>query len=353
MKILVPDHYNQETLAKIKKVSPEINMDILTVRIRRPFVLRILNYLCQRVLPYSIYKKIESYTQKSSISFLVNREPVNECVSEAEILLSSYELDREILAKLIPRLPKLKWIHSELTGVDHILAACQDFNGKILTNPGNVHSKRIAEFILSLILSSSKRLPEHLALQKKRQWVNLPSRELRSLTVGIIGLGNIGGELAKLAKAVGMKVVAMDKETKYNENVDLFVKLQQLNTLLSQSDYVVLCCSLTKETKGIIDEKQLRSMKQDAYLINTARGALIREDALSRALKGKWIKGAFLDVFEEIPLPVNSPFYKLNNVLITHHSSFYSEEALSERFSAFLVNLAHYIKNEPLINKIC
>jgi len=353
MKILVPDHYSQEYLEKIKQVSPEINIDILTVIRHRPFMLRILNYLCQRILTYSIYKKFKAYLLKSNISFLVNGKPVKEEASDAAVLLASYQLDREVLSKLLPRLQKLQWIHSELTGVDHILPALLDSNVKILTNPGNVHGRRIAEFILSLILCESKRLAQHIELQRKKQWENLFSRESRYLTVGIIGLGSIGSALAKLSKLLGMKVVAMDKELKYSEDVDLFVQPQQLSALLSQSDYVVLCCSLTKETSGIIGEEQLRLMKKDAYLINTAREALIQEEALLRALKEKWIKGAFLDVFEDVPLPYNSPFYKLDNVLVTHHSSFYSEEARAERFNVFLENLAHYMKKEPLINKIC
>ena len=352
MKILVPDHYNQEYLDKIKEVSPEIEIDILTVKKDRPFWLRALNYLCQRIFIYSIYKKIKSYILKSNISLFVNGEPADGHMSDAEVLLASYILDSVILNKLLPRLPKLKWIHSEMTGVEHIWAACTDLNGIILTNPGNVHSKRIAEFTLSLILSLSKRLPEHTVLQRKRQWEYLASKELRYLTVGIIGLGSIGSEFAKLAKALGMQVFAMVRGPKNNNNVDRLFYPEQLEELLKLSDYVILSCSLTKETRGIIGEKQLRSMKKDAYLINMARGALIREDALLRALKEKWIRGACLDIFEEQPLPLNSPFYKLNNVIITHHSAFYSEEALPERFNVFLVNLARYIKNKPLINKI-
>jgi len=351
MKILVPDNYNLEYLDRIKKVSPGIEIDILSVK-RRPFFLRALNFLCQKIFPFSIYRRIKSPMLKMNIIFSVNGKPVDGQVSDAEILLSSYKLDGKVLAKLLPRLPKLHWIHSEITGIDHILTVCSDLKGRIITNCGNVHSQRIAEFVLSLILSESKRLPQHLVLQKKRRWAVLASKELRYLTMGIIGLGNIGCKITKLAKALGMKVVAMDKESRHNRDVDLFVEPQQLNTLLSQSDYVVLCCSLTKETRGIIDEKQLRSMKKDAYLINVARGALVREDALLRALKEKWIKGAFLDVFEKEPLAYNSPFYKLNNVIITHHSAFYSEKALAERFNVFIVNLAHYMKNEPLINRI-
>ena len=352
MKILIPDSINGEYSSRIKGVSKEVTIDILTVKRNRSIMRRTINFMAKRLFPYYFYKKIKSYTMKNRISFYINGVPFDGGSNGIEVLLVPHELDAQVLEQLFPRLPNLKWIHSLMTGMDHIVSVCPSPRNLRLTNSGNVHSKRIAEFVLSIILATSKRIPEHLFLQRKRKWQSLASRELYRSTVGIIGLGNIGSELAKRAKALGMKVVAMDIESKINKDIDLLVNPQQINILLSQSDFVVLCCPLTKETKGMIGEKQLKCMKKNAYLINVARGALIQDHALLRALKERRIQGACLDVLVEQPLPSHSPFYKMDNVIITHHSAFYSKEAVSEKFCVFLENLVHYIKGEQLINEI-
>lgn len=352
MKILLPGHSSKEFLDKIDEVCPGTTVERLTIHRQRSLIVRSLRFLSKRMFPYSFYKAIKPLLSKENILFSVNGKLVNGEISDAEVLLVSWVLNRDILTQLLPRLPNLKWIHSEMTGVDHIVSALQGRNSVILTNVGNVHSKRIAEFILGLIFSVSKRIPDHLILQQQRKWHSLASTELYKSTIGIIGLGNIGSELATRSKALGMKVIAMDNEPKNNKDVDIFVTPQQINTLLSQADYVVLCCSLNDQTKGIIGKEQLSMMKKEAYLVNVARGALIQEDALFRALKDGWIKGACLDVFEDEPLSLQSQFYTMSNIILTHHSAFYSEEAEFERFDIFLKNLSLFLKNAVLINRI-
>jgi phosphoglycerate dehydrogenase-like enzyme len=354
MKILIPNHLEDILTKRIKEISVDIdiNIDVLNIKRHRSVFVRRINYFGKRYLPFTFYKKIKPITTKTRYTFSVNHQFKEEVVSDAEVLIASWILNREILSKLIPHMPNLKWIHSTTTGVDHILTCGANLDNVTITNIGNIYSKRVAEFALGLILSVAKRIPEHIKLGQERKWVCLPSSELKKATVGIIGLGNIGTELAKMTKALNMRVIAIDPAPKANVNIDKLFEPQELSTFLSQADFIVLCCTLNENTKQMISDEELKSMRKDAYLINVARGGLIDEKALVKALKERWIKGACLDVFEDEPLPPNSPFNYLDNIIITHHSAFYSDDVTTDTIDTFLKNYSNYIANKPLLNEI-
>jgi phosphoglycerate dehydrogenase-like enzyme len=207
--------------------------------------------------------------------------------------------------------------------------------------------------IVAMMLVFTKQLHKFMRYKFKAEWQPHTPDELAGKTLGIIGLGSIGSETAKKAKCLGMKVIALKKHPdKKPDYVDKLIDSEGFDRLLRQSDFIVLTLPLTGETRHMVGEEQLRSMKPTAYVINMGRGALIDTDALLKALKEGWIAGAGLDVFENEPLTTDSELWKLDNVLITPHvagaSPYYDERAVE----VFCDNLKRYIEGKPLRNVV-
>ena len=248
--------------------------------------------------------------------------------------------------------PRLRWVQLLSAGVDHVPQIGD--NRVVVTNASGIHAVPISEYVLGVMLVLAKRL--HLAFDSQRQkrWQRFgftPS-ELEGKTLGIIGLGHIGRAVARLGRAFGMRVVAMKRTPGAEEDVDELLPADRLHDLLAQSDFVVLAVPLTHETRQMIDEAALRSMKRGACLVNIARGAVVDEEALSRALREEWIAGAALDVFEKEPLPEDSSLWGLENVIITPHMAGGSERYMERAVALFADNLRRYLAGEPLRNVV-
>jgi phosphoglycerate dehydrogenase-like enzyme len=170
--------------------------------------------------------------------------------------------------------------------------------------------------------------------------------------MGIIGLGHVGLELARRAKAFGMRVVATKQHPNSVPGVDRVWGPEGLSHLLGEADYVVMCAALTEETRGMIGEAELRQMKATAYFVNTARGALVLEEPLLRALRKRRIAGACLDVFIQEPLPPENPFWDLPNVFITPHNSAGTPQVMGRALDIFVENLRRYREGEKLMNVV-
>jgi phosphoglycerate dehydrogenase-like enzyme len=205
------------------------------------------------------------------------------------------------------------------------------------------------------MLMLAKQAPSCFQLKQYKQWKPFAPAVLYSKTVGIVGLGSIGREVARLAKAFGMRVIATRRsvrQPKHTRYVDMLFPPDQLLQLLSDSDFVVLAVPLTSETYRFIGEAQLRSMKSTAYLINIARGNVIDEDILIRALEEHWIAGAGLDVFAIEPLPANSRLWELPNVILSPHVAGAMENYVERATEVFCENLTRYLKGRRLINVV-
>jgi len=178
--------------------------------------------------------------------------------------------------------------------------------------------------------------------------------ELSGKTLGIVGLGKIGTEIAKKAKCLGMRVIATKRDvtSAASTYVDRLVPPADLNQLLAESDFAVLSLPLTKETEGMIGERQLRSMKPTGILINVSRGKLIQENKLVQALKQGWIAGAGLDTFESEPLQEISELWNFKNVIITPHIAGETPHYLERLMDIFTENLKRFIHKQPLINVV-
>ncbi len=343
MKVLIPQHIKKEFIDRMKEASPDVTVELLGAHKHVPLVLRFLHPLAFRLPFYRLYRFIHKITEKRiRYVFSVDGKKCSGIVSDAEVFLVTWVFDQRMLEQLIPSLPKLKWIYSTTTGTEQ-LGPILSGTDIVLTNIGDLHSERVAEFTLGLILAVSKNIDRHIALMRSRKWKTLPAKMIKGTTVGIIGLGNIGAKVACLSKKVGMRVVAADILKKENENVDINLLMNDIVVLLRESDYVVVCCPLTNNTKGLIGETQLKSMKNDAYLINIARGELVKKEDIIKALNNGWIAGACLDVFPEEPLHRADPFYYVKNILITHHSAFSTAGASTQVMNAFIKSFGEYV----------
>ncbi len=204
-------------------------------------------------------------------------------------------------------------------------------------------------------LAIARRLRQLLELQRERTWQPLRGRELSELTVGIIGYGSIGMELASLLQPFGTRIVATRRHPERGVGDASHVELRgldQLDEVLTESDIVVVAAPLTDETAGLIGAEQLARMREDAWLINIARGRLIDEVALRRALTSGWIGGAVLDVFSEEPLSPESPLYDTPNLIITPHTSWASDRVAERTVDLFIDNLRAFRAGETMHNVV-
>jgi phosphoglycerate dehydrogenase-like enzyme len=248
------------------------------------------------------------------------------------------------MACLLDLLPKLRWVYSQITGIDHLEPGLFTARGVLVSNSGRLSSRRMAEMALATILAHAKRLPEHIAMQRRRRWTPLASSELYHQTVGIIGTGNIGNELAKLCRGIGLHVIGASREPgKFAQNpapYDAVVSLSgDLEGLLAKADHVVLALPLNQQTRGLIGTTMLGHMKKNSSLINLARGELVVEDELCNALSKGKIGAAYIDLPAKLPLPVWSRLYRTPNLILTHNSAAKSISLLAEAFEQFLRGL--------------
>jgi phosphoglycerate dehydrogenase-like enzyme len=287
-------------------------------------------------------------------------------LDDVEVMLRG-RFPADLFDRILARAPALRWVHSATAGVERVLTPASRARGITITNARGVFSRPIAEYVLLMILATARRLPQLLELQAERTWQPLESRELRDVTVGIVGLGSIGRAVGALATAFGCRVMATrrrpdagwhaadsagDEPYLGSLMLDRVLAPEQLPELLAESDFVVLAAPLTEDTHGLIDDAAIKHMKHGAWVINVARGELIDERALVRALRDGRLGGAVLDTFREEPLAPQSPLYDLPNVILTPHTSWSSTRVLDRSVDLFCDNLRRYAAGEPLVNVV-
>jgi phosphoglycerate dehydrogenase-like enzyme len=288
-------------------------------------------------------------------------------LDDVEVMLRGW-LSSEAFDRLLARAPRLSWVHSATSGVERALTPASRERGLVVTNARGVFSRPIAEYVLMMILAVSRRLPQLLELQRERTWQPLEGAELRDVTVGIVGLGSIGRAVAALASSFGCRIVAVrrhsERETAAtaaaDDEVPAIAELrldrvggpETLPELLAESDFIVLAAPLTAETEDLIDAETLAMVKPGAWLINVARGRLIDERALLRALRDGSLGGAVLDTFRDEPLPPMSSFYDLPNVIVTPHTAWSSGRVLDRSVELFCDNLRRFAGGDGLLNVV-
>ena len=251
--------------------------------------------------------------------------------------------------------PKLKWVQVYGAGVDYLDGTGLLEKGVALTNSSGVNGPPIAEFCLMLMLMHAKRMVVRIEAQARREWTRYANGELAGKSLGIVGPGRIGGEVARCASAFDMRILAARRSYEPGQSlphVDEVYPSQRLREMLGQCDYVVVAVSLTPETRGMISEAEFSAMRDGAFFINVSRGAVVDEDALLRALKDGPLGGAGLDVFQQEPLSPESGFWGLPNVIVTPHNSGGIRDHAARATQLFCENLKRYLAGQPLDNAI-
>lgn len=307
-------------------------------------------------LPSVNVERIRGVSPSLEVVQSEDKEAAVRLIEDADVLFAGF-FSRELFLAA----SRLKWIQAWGAGVDRFLFPEVVNSPVTLTSAAGVHPTPISEHVLGMMLCFCRKLHVSIRNQAERKWESFESEdaseqveELSGKTLGVVGLGRIGAEIARKAKCLGMRVIATrrDPSRPASEGVERLVPPVDLDQLLAESDFVVLSLPLTSDTRGMIGETQLRSMKQRGYLINVSRGKIVQEDKLIEALKKGWIAGAGLDTFENEPLPESSELWGFKNVIITPHVAGQTPYYMERLTNIFCENLSRFIHEQPLINVV-
>jgi phosphoglycerate dehydrogenase-like enzyme len=264
--------------------------------------------------------------------------------ADAEVAFSGNNPKR--VRKLLDATPKLRWYHTVSAGVENMPLPEMAQRGIVLTNNSGSYDIQIAEHLMAFVFAASRQLHRYRDNQRATEWKELQHQELRDATIVVYGMGSIGGEIARLASAVGMRVIGVRRNAAQSEpGIDRVVAADRLSEIVGEADYLAIAAPLTSR-------EVISRMKPSAWVMNIGRGAIIDEPALIEALQSKRIGGAALDVFTTEPLPKESPLWRLENVIITPHHSGSSPRASERTLTLFAENLRRYKAGEPLINRV-
>jgi D-3-phosphoglycerate dehydrogenase len=297
--------------------------------------------------PSDAYRNLLSRAEVTYFDSLPgSREELFRRIGDAELIInirSSVTFPEDVLKAL----PKLKLISLWGTGTDNVDLKAAARLGVTVTNTPGVSAYAMAEHALALMLATARSIPQIDAATKAGGWPRGFVTQLHGKTLGVIGLGAIGRQTARIARGIGMKVIAWTMHPSAELAKELGVKMVELDELYRSSDVVSLHLRLSPETTGFMGAREFALMKPTAIFINTARGAIADEGALVEALEQKRIAGAGLDVFAVEPLPKGHPLTRLSNVVITPHSGGVTKEALEAGLQLSVDNIFAFLEGKP------
>jgi phosphoglycerate dehydrogenase-like enzyme len=280
-----------------------------------------------------------------------------EMLATAEVLFGIPGESPRGLADAVRANPGLRWVQATAAGAGEQVGAAEltdeELGRVIVTSGAGVHAGPLAEFALFGMLAFAKGLPRILADQRARRWRHHPVAELSGRTLLIVGLGQIGAEVARLAAAFGMRVIGLNRtgsgDHPYVEELD---RIDALGDRLPEADAIVISLPLTPQTTGLLDATAIGRIKPGATLVNVGRGGVLDEPALIDALRSDRLAGAALDVFATEPLAADSPLWELPNVLVSPHTAGLSVHENERLVSLFVENLRRYLRGEDLVNRV-
>lgn len=308
-----------------------------------------MNVLLQMDLDESLIENIGSVDKKVCVVRPESETELLEIMPEIEVVCG------EINRTLFERRDKLAWIQTWGAGVDGQLYQELVESNVILCSAKGTVGVHLADHAMALLLGLTRGL--HTAIRNPSWETRWPIRdsswELIDRTMGIVGMGGTGSELARRASAFGMRVVAVDpEEVEVPSEVEACWKMEKFYSLLEQSDVVVICAPLTAETEGLFDKEAFAHMRRNALLINVTRGKIVDEKSLVDALTRDKIGGAGLDVVPQEPLPIDHPLWEMDNVLITPHTAGGSPNRNERCVALFCANLRRYLDCLPLLSVV-
>jgi phosphoglycerate dehydrogenase-like enzyme len=271
-------------------------------------------------------------------------------LARAEVLFAT-----RIPPDVVRRAPRLRWIQFTSAGVDHLWQPSLGEANVAVTTTRGIHAFPMAEFVMSCVLVFEKGVPRMLRSQWERRWDRFLVEELLDKTMTLLGVGEIGRAVARLAKAFGIHTIGVGRQDTRDQSVpelDQRLPSTALPGVLGRSDYVVASLPLTARTRGVLNEQMFRAMKPSTIFVNVGRGRTVDEAALIRALQEGWIRAAALDVFEQEPLPAASPLWNLPNVLVSPHMGSDTIRYMERMTEVLYDNLVRYAEERPLRNVV-
>ncbi|MEP1214548.1 MAG: D-2-hydroxyacid dehydrogenase [Marinobacter sp.] len=293
---------------------------------------------------------MDALRARAEVRFACDEPTLKETLPGTDVMMVT-DFRTEALAAAWPSADKLKWIHATSAGVDALMFPDLIDGDVVVTNARGIFDRTIAEYVLCTILMFAKDFPRSLKLQSEHKWQHRDTERAEGKQVLIVGAGSIGGQIARLCKAAGLKPHGIARKPRHDDPDFIAVHgNDDLTEQLGLADFVVIAAPLTPQTEGLFDEKAFQAMRKSARLINIGRGPVVKTDDLIKALNNGDIAGAALDVFEEEPLPAEHPLWDMENVIMTAHMSgdFIGwKRALTDQF---LENLDRWHKGEELFN---
>jgi phosphoglycerate dehydrogenase-like enzyme len=300
--------------------------------------------------------KLEQLPRETSLAVGLTAEAFERTAPDASVIFS-WAFSRKLLREVFAMSPHVRWVHTRSAGIDNLLFPELVESPAVVTNGSGVFSQSLGEFVLGAILYFAKDFRRLVRSQMAGAWDPWEGvEEISGQTVGIVGYGDIGRAVATRVRAMGMRVLGMTRRGPLLYNVDPLVNQifgpDDRLRMIEQCDYIVVAAPLTAQTRGMIGEAEFAAMKPNAVVINVGRGPVIDEAAMVRALSGKRIKGAALDVFDTEPLPQGHPFYILDNVLLSPHCADHTADWLDTAMNFFVANFERYRTGQPLLNVV-
>jgi phosphoglycerate dehydrogenase-like enzyme len=304
-----------------------------------------------RVPPWFAERLRRDFAQLEVVH-LPNYDHVIEEIADADIAIAWSLRGEQINAA-----KKLRWIHSTAAAVHYLMTPELLASDIVVTNARDVHGQVVAEHAIALAFALAKRIPQSVRYQQQKRWAQHDlwderprPRELNGATMTIVGLGAIGAPLARLAKSLGMRVIAVREHPERGSDVaDVVYGFEELDQALGAGDFILLALPVTPKTRHFMNAGRLALLKPDAYLINVGRGVLVDEAALVDGLRAKSFGGAALDVTTEEPLPPESPLWEMGNVLITPHIGGLTEKMWERHYDHYTKNLRRFLAGETLL----
>jgi phosphoglycerate dehydrogenase-like enzyme len=272
-----------------------------------------------------------------------------ESMRDAEVLLT-WDLPTANLAEIAPR---LRWIHCIGAGVEHLCPMDWVPAGVTITNNKGAHADKAGEFALMAVLMLHNKMPAILANQRRAAWNSLFSTPIAGKTVGLIGVGSIGGGAATQLDKLPVEIIGVSRHGKAHPHVHEMVAMDRLDDVLPRMDYIFVSLPSTPETRGLFDRERLQSLKAGAGIINVGRGATFDYLALADLLAAGRLSGAIIDVFDEEPLPSDSPLWAAPNFVVTPHvSADDGDSYVAITLELFFANLRRYLDGQQLRNVV-